>query len=360
LRTVLERQGKGHAAEASYNNHWGVPLTLARMPVDADFAIIEIGMNHPGEIAPLARMAQLDVAMITTVAAAHLEAFENIEGIAREKAAIFEGLVAGGNALLPGDLDVSPILAEAAEKSAAVRHEFGAADQKYRLGDVQLLNDTTVVRAQIRDIPILFKLMVAGRHFATNAVAVLAAADLIGADTALAAQDLSLWVPPAGRGTREVRLLDPIMQELSFELIDDAFNANPTSMVAALEVLAAATPRDGVGRIEKGRRIAVLGDMLELGPDEIQMHSDIADLPNLAHLDVIHCVGPRMRSLFDRLPADAQGGWSETATELSGQANILIDAGDVVLVKGSKGSKVSLVVDALRKLSHPLASTDED
>ena len=360
LRTVLARQGKVHAAEASYNNHWGVPLTLARMPVDADFAIIEIGMNHPGEISPLARMAQLNLAMITTVAAAHLEAFDNIDGIAREKAAIFDGLLAGGHALLPGDLDVSPILIEHAKTHDVAVHEFGAADHEYWVKNVQLRNDTTVVQAQIRDIPILFKLMVAGRHFATNAVAVLAAVDLIGADTDLAAQDLSLWVPPAGRGTREVRLLDPIMPELSFDLIDDAFNANPTSMKAALEVLAASTTRDGVGRIEKGRRIAVLGDMLELGPGEIELHGEIADLPSLEHLQLVHCVGPRMQALHDRLPLDIRGVWVETAPEIAARANTLIDAGDVVLVKGSKGSKVSLLVDALRKLSHPQASTDED
>ena len=359
LRAVLNRQGTVHAAEASYNNHWGVPLTLARMPVDCDFAVIEIGMNHPGEIAPLARMAQLDLAMITTVAAAHLEAFENLDGIAHEKAAIFQGLVAEGVALVPGDLDVSDILMNAAQATASATKTFGAAGQDYALDELHLTDDATIARAQINGVDVMFKLSIAGRHFATNAVAVLGAVDMLGADIALAAQDLSLWVPPAGRGTRERRVLDQFAPEMSFDLIDDAFNANPTSMAAALEVLAASAPRDGIGRIHRGRRIAILGDMLELGPDEQELHREIAQYPGLNDLSVVHCVGPRMRALYQEISEEKQGLWCETAGELTAQTHDLIDAGDVVLVKGSKGSKVSLVVDALRKLSHPISNEDE-
>ncbi|KMW58077.1 UDP-N-acetylmuramoylalanyl-D-glutamyl-2,6-diaminopimelate--D-alanyl-D-alanine ligase [Candidatus Rhodobacter oscarellae] len=359
LRIVLERQGRTHAAEASYNNHWGVPLTLARMPADADFAVIEIGMNAPGEIAPLARLARLDLAMITTVAAAHLAAFDDLRGIAAEKAAIFEGLEPGGQALLPGDLEVSDILRHAAEANCSNSASFGAGEFDHKLTDLRLTGDATVARANIGGNDVLFKLSVPGRHFAMNAVAVLSVVEMLGLDLAMAAQDLGRWQPVQGRGVRERRLLDPVDPELSFDLIDDAFNANPTSLVAALEVLAASAPRDGLGRIQKGRRIAVLGDMLEMGPQEAELHAALADQPSLELVDQVHCVGPLMRHLYEALPPHQRGEWVATAPELVERAGGLIDAGDVALVKGSKGSKVSLVVDALRKLSHPLPDGNE-
>ncbi len=353
LRAVLEGQGRVHAAEASYNNHWGVPLTLARMPKDADFALIEIGMNHPGEIAPLARLARPHVAMITTVAAAHLEAFDSIEEIAREKASVMAGLEPGGTAVLNADLATTPILTAAAEAAGATIRRFGetpGADA--HLSRVTLTHDATIAEGEVSGTRHLIRLATAGRHFATNALGVLAVVEALGADVTLAARAMSLWQPPAGRGTRETLLLDPV-EGLTLTLIDDAFNANPTSMSAALEVLAASQPSDGMGRRVKGRRIAILGDMLELGPDEAALHAALAGLPDLARVDVVHCVGPRMRALWERLPARQQGEWAGTAPEIAARVHRLIDAGDVLLVKGSKGSRVSLVVDALRKLGHP-------
>ncbi len=354
LRTMLEGQGKTHAAEASYNNHWGVPLTLARLPEDADYAVIEIGMNHPGEIAPLARLARPHVALITTIAAAHLAAFADTAAIAREKATIFEGLEPGGVAVVNHDIDTAPILEQAAMAAGATLVTFGTApDAIARADEVSLTASATVVRGQVEGAPVLFKLAVPGRHFALNGLAALVAAARLGADLDVAACDIALWQPPAGRGTNETIMLDPV-EDLSFALIDDAFNANPTSMAAALEVLAACQPADGVGRIEKGRRVAVLGDMLELGVDERAMHAALADLPELAKLDMIHCVGPLMRALWEQLPVEKQGSFTETAQDMAARVHHLVDAGDVLLVKGSKGSRVSLVVDALRKLSHPL------
>ena len=355
LRVVLAGQGRVHAAEASYNNHWGVPLTLARMPVDCDFAVIEIGMNHPGEIAPLARMAGLDVAMITTVGAAHLEAFENIDGIAHEKAAIFDGLRVGGVAIVPSDLDVSAILlANAAAKAAKVL-TFGAdAAADYRLIKIQICEAVTVVQATRHGQPMLYKVSSPGRHFAANGLAALAVADALNLDPMTASADLGHWAPPPGRGTRDQIILD-IVEETTFDLIDDAFNANPTSMAAALDVLIAARPQDGVGRVGKGRRIAVLGDMLELGPTEDALHRAIADHPGLDAISIIHCVGPRMKALWQALPRAQRGDWVQTAPELAAHARGLIDAGDILLVKGSKGIKVSLVVDALRKLGQAAA-----
>ncbi|AJE47926.1 UDP-N-acetylmuramoyl-tripeptide--D-alanyl-D-alanine ligase [Celeribacter indicus] len=338
LRTILSRQGRTHAAEASYNNHWGVPLTLARMPRDTEFAVVEIGMNHPGEIAPLARLARPDVAMITTVAPAHMAAFDSLEAIAAEKAAIFDGLVPDGVAVFNGDLPVSPILEEAVPGQMI---RFGeSAGCSARLVGVELGDGATIARAEIDGETCGFDLSTAGRHFATNAVGCLAVVRALGLDLSRAARDLALWAPPEGRGAREtIRLAvgAPV------ELIDDAFNANPTSMAAALEVLARAEPHD------TGRRIAILGDMLELGPRERAIHEGLAALPWFAALDAVHCVGPLMRALYDVLPPDRRGEWFETAEAARDTLGVLIGPGDVVLVKGSKGSKVSILVDALRK-----------
>lgn len=359
LRRILSGQGSTHAAEASYNNHWGVPLTLARMPPDTDFAVIEIGMNHPGEITPLARLANLDIALITIVAAAHLEAFNSLEDIAREKAAIFDGLRPGGTAIFPGDQSITPILQAAARKAGARSITFGTNDTAdYHLTQVKLCDTATIVQATRMGTPSLFKVLSPGRHFAANGLGALAVADALGLDPMIAASDLGQWQPPAGRGTREHIILD-IVEETSFDLIDDAFNANPTSLAAALDVLIAATPQDGIGRVGKGRRIAILGDMLELGPTEIALHEAVAQHPHLNKIDLIHCVGPRMKSLWQKLPRAQRGEWVADAKDLAARPRSLIDAGDILLVKGSKGIKVSLIVDALRKLGHPAPDTKQ-
>ncbi|MGA0540211.1 UDP-N-acetylmuramoyl-tripeptide--D-alanyl-D-alanine ligase [Neotabrizicola sp. VNH66] len=351
LRAILAGQGQVHAAEASYNNHWGVPLTLARLPADVDFAVIEIGMNHPGEIAPLARMAAPHVALITTVAAAHLAAFPSVEEIAREKGAIFEGLTPGGTAVINADLPSTPLLRHLATEAGATIVDFGASPgAAWHLDEARLADETTVVRATRDGQPLLFKVASPGRHFAMNALGALAAAAALGADPVMAAHDIGRWAPPAGRGTRERIVLD-LVEETFFDLIDDAFNANPASLAAALDVLIAARPVDGVGRVGGGRRIAILGDMLELGEREMELHAAVARHPGLSAVTTVHCVGPRMRALYEALPRAQRGDWVETAPELAARAPTLFDAGDILLVKGSKSSKVSLVVDALRKLS---------
>ncbi|MCR8725220.1 UDP-N-acetylmuramoyl-tripeptide--D-alanyl-D-alanine ligase [Frigidibacter sp. ROC022] len=351
LRAVLSAMGRVHAAEASYNNHWGVPLTLARMPRDSDFAVIEIGMNHAGEIAPLTAMTRPHVAMVTNVAAVHLEFFDSVESIAREKASIFRGLEPGGTAVINADDATSPILdAEAGAQGAQIVHFGTAPGSDVRVVQVTLSQDTTVVSAEVQGQTILYKIRSPGRHFALNAAGVIAAAQALGADPVVAACDLGNWAPPSGRGTRETVVLDLVYDEERFALIDDAFNANPVSMAAALEVLAVSPVRDGIGRVRRGRRIAILGDMLELGPEEVPLHAAIADSPSLAAIDVVHCVGPLMRALWQALPEGKRGEWHETAGAMCARVHALVDAGDVVLVKGSKGVKVSRVVDALRKL----------
>jgi len=351
LRAALGGQGRVHAAEKSFNNHWGVPLTLARMPRNADYAVIEIGMNHPGEIAPLARMARPHVALVTTVAAAHMAAFEDLAGIAREKASVFEGLEPGGTAIVNGDLETTPILTKTAAAHDAKLVLFGeTAGTTYRLEHVQLSPDATVARCASPEGVLTFKLATPGRHFARNAMAVIATVDALQADMGVAMSDLGRWHPPAGRGTRERLVLDPVVDGMVLDLIDDAYNANPTSMAAALDVLAAQMPVDGVGRVSRGRRIAVLGDMLELGEDEARLHAALADLEAMQAVALVHCVGPRMQNLHAALPADKRGQWCDSAQDMAARMRGLVDAGDVVLVKGSLGSRVGLVVDAIRKL----------
>jgi len=363
LYAALRGQGATHASVASYNNHWGVPLTLARMPADTCFGVIEMGMNHPGEIAPLSLLARPHVILITTIAAAHLEAFADrggLDGIAVEKGSIAVGLEPGGIAVLPGDLPQTPILIAAAKAVGARVVTFGlTAHNHHRLTDIRLCDDVTVAKGRAWRVPVLLRVQSEGRHFAVNAIGALAAAQALGADRALSLLGLGQWQPPPGRGTREeLRLLHGYDGD-RITLIDDAFNANPASLSAALAVLAAIGPEHGVGRLTRGRRIAILGDMLEMGPDEMAIHAGMAQDPAMPVLTLIHCVGPRMRALYDALPERQRGRWAERAEDLVPDARRLFDAGDVVLVKGSKGSRVSRIVDAIRKLGHRPPEDDD-
>ena len=343
LRHVLGAQGKVHAAEKSFNNHWGVPLTLARMPEGADFAVIEIGMNHPGEIAPLSRMAKPDVAVVTIVAPAHLEAFENVEGIAREKGAIFEGLTDGGTAVINGDLDVTEILRDLAPAKV---QSFGQTQgNDWHLEEAVTAEDCVVCRASHDGQAILYKVGAPGAHFAMNGLATLASVAALGGDLARAAISLADWQPPAGRGQRHFVRLDPARPEVGIDLFDDAYNANPASVGAALAVVASANPP-----AVKGRRVVVLGDMKELGPTERDLHAGLAGHPAMEAIDTVHCVGPLMRALYDALPADKRGDWAETSAELANRARSLVSAGDVVMAKGSLSMKMALIVDAVRDL----------
>jgi UDP-N-acetylmuramoyl-tripeptide--D-alanyl-D-alanine ligase len=343
LRAALSPQGRTHAAEASFNNHWGVPVTLARMPADTEFAIIEIGMNAPGEIAPLSRVAQPDVAVVTTVAAAHLEAFGVIEGIAHEKASIYDGLQPGGIALANGDIDTAPILFDKARAVGAKLVSFGAAEGlDIRLTDLRSSDTGSSARAVLRGTEMVFRLPVPGAHNAMNALIALAVCDAIGADVAEAAMALAAWAPVSGRGTRE-RLDLGGAGDLVIDLIDDAFNANPASLAAGLDVLASIDPAGG-------RRVAILGDMLELGDSAERLHAEVADYAPMAKIDIVHTAGPLMEQLHNALPASRRGLHADTAEELAHEVPRALKAGDVVLVKGSKGSRVSRVVDALRKL----------
>jgi len=354
LREMLQPFGTVHAAEASFNNHWGVPITLARLDPAADFAVVEIGMNHPGEIEPLARLTRPHVALITTIAPAHLEHMGSLDAIAHEKAAIFAGLEPGGAALYPTDTPTAPILAAAAGPTG---QGFGTAEAGLCVTRTRQAGGILVIEARAGGLDLLVRLTDAGTHFAQNVLGCLGVAQALGLDLALAAQALGRWQPPSGRGRREVIVLDP-SEQASFTLIDDAFNANPVSMAAALDLLAATEPGPG------GRRVAILGDMLELGPTEMADHAALADHPAMAGITTVHCVGPRMAHLHAALPAQCRGHAVDRVDDLGTRQETrlgtLVQPGDVVLVKGSKGSRVSRAVDMLRNLGHAAPHHDRD
>lgn len=351
LRTALSGQGKTHAAVRSFNNHWGVPLTLARMPQDTGFAVIEIGMNHPGEIGPLSRMAKPDVALITTVAAVHLAAFSSVEEIAKAKAEIFEGLGSNGSAVINADIETTSILAEAAEKVTTKIVEFGTAESAdFKLLKAEIIDRITTVHAQLKGQEALFKLAAPGRHLAMNALAAIAAVEAAGGDIANAILALSEFTAPDGRGARQTIHLD-MVEDMSFELIDESYNANPTSVSAALDVLDAARHPQANEDGFKGRKIAVLGDMLELGDQEYKIHADLAELEALSKVDCLFTVGPLMRALHEAVANNMNAQWFPDVEELASQAHKFINAGDVVMVKGSNGSQVAKVARALEKLN---------
>ena len=341
LRLVLGRQGETHASAASYNNHWGVPLSLALMPQSAKFGVFEIGMNHAGEITPLTKLVRPHVAIVTTIAPVHLEFFGTLAAIADAKAEIFLGVEPGGTAVLNADNPQFAHLKRAAQV-AGVKHivafgESGGADA--HLAKVSLQAETSTVQASILGRDVTYKLGAPGRHVVENSLAVLAAAQLLGADLALAALALADLKAPAGRGER-VTLELPGGAVL---LIDESYNANPVSMRAALALLGQ-VPMKGMGR-----RIAVLGDMLELGPDGAALHADLADAVTGNEVDLVFCSGPLMKSLWDALPSGRRGGYADTSAALEPEILGAIAANDAVMIKGSLGSRMSPIVKALRR-----------
>jgi UDP-N-acetylmuramoyl-tripeptide--D-alanyl-D-alanine ligase len=351
LRHVLSAQGSTHASVASFNNHWGVPLSLARCPADVRFAIFEIGMNHAGEIEPLVKMVRPHFAVITTVEPVHLEFFSGIEAIADAKAEIFAGVEPGGAAVLNHDNSQFARLTQRAQESGIERIISFGADETAdaRLLDLSLHATCSAVHANILGFDVTYKLGMPGRHMAMNSLAVLAAASLAGADLALAALSLSGLVPAAGRGVR--RMLD--LRNGEATLIDESYNANPASMGAALNVLGQAA----VGT--RGRRIAVLGDMLELGPTGADLHRSLADAVRANNIDLVYCCGQLMRNLWEALSPGKRGGYAENSAGLEAEVVAAIRAGDAIMVKGSLGSKMKTIVNALEKRFPGRSAADE-
>jgi len=339
LRHVLSAVGKVHASAQSFNNHWGVPLTLARMPDDCDYAVFEIGMNHPGEIRPLVKMVRPHVAIVTLIAAAHLGFFKNLDEIAKAKAEIFEGLEPDGAAVLNRDDPRSRLLDKMA-RAAGVEHVFGFGENArstFKLVKCVLHADHSDIIARIDGHEVAASIGAPGRHMVQNVLAVLGAAHLVGADLAKVALALADLSAERGRGKRHV-LRHP---KGPITLIDESYNANPASMDAAMALLNA-TPVSG-----EGRRIAVLGDMLELGDHSAKLHAALADLIVGTETRTVFLGGPEMQALADILPNDIKTEYRAGAEDLKPVLLSALKAGDVVMIKSSKGIGFSKLVDAL-------------
>jgi UDP-N-acetylmuramoyl-tripeptide--D-alanyl-D-alanine ligase len=339
LRACLAHLGATHASEKSYNNHWGVPLTLARMPREAQFGIFEIGMNHAGEIRPLTKMVRPHAAIVTTVEAVHLEHFPSVEAIADAKGEIFEGLVPGGTAIIKYDNPHADRLTAIAEHCGARAVTFGfGANADVRGDDLKLGHDGSALTVRFGERRVPLRLAMPGRHIAENALAVAAAIDAIGADVEKALSVLADLQPPSGRGARSVLHIGG-GEAL---LIDESYNANPASMRAALATLAS------VPRQKFSRRIAVLGDMLELGADAPALHEGLKDAVEEAGIDLIFACGPHMKGLYEALPKSKKGGYASTSSLLQGTLLSNLRRGDVIMVKASNGTRLGPVVAALK------------
>ncbi|MFN3744650.1 MAG: UDP-N-acetylmuramoyl-tripeptide--D-alanyl-D-alanine ligase [Hyphomicrobiaceae bacterium] len=340
LRACLAIAGKVHAAEKSFNNHWGVPLTLARMPADADFAVIEMGMNHAGEIRPLTRMARPHIAIITNVLPVHVGNFiDGEDGVAKAKAEILEGLEAGGIAVLPQDSRHLALLRAAATARRARIITFGrAAGADVRAKEISLGDTGSETLAEIAGSTLRYRLAAAGAHIAVNALAVVATLGALRLPLETTIAPLAGITPPVGRGARS-RLK---AGDGTILLIDESYNANPASMRAAIAVLGA-VPRDAYRR-----RVAVLGDMLELGAGAEAYHLDLAEALEAAGVDQVFACGPNMQKLFAHLPRAQRGHWATDSGALVPHVIAALQPGDAVMVKGSLGSRMAPIVAAVK------------
>jgi UDP-N-acetylmuramoyl-tripeptide--D-alanyl-D-alanine ligase len=340
LRLALAPSGAVHASVKSFNNHWGVPLSLANMQRDTRFGVFEAGMNHPGELDVLTRLIRPHIAIVTTVAPVHLGFFRSIAEIADAKAEIFRGLEPGGTAVINRDNPYYDRLAAHAREHGATVVSFGEApDADARLIDVKLAADGSDVTANILGESVSYQLGAPGRHVVQNSLAVLCAAKLADAGLASAGEALAGLKAQAGRGARIVVAANGG----HIAIIDESYNANPASMRAALATLGL-TPRT-----EFKRRVAVLGDMLELGGEGPRLHAELAEFIDGAGVDVVFACGELMGSLFEALPASRRGAYARSAEELRPLLTDAVSAGDVIMVKGSLGSRMAPLVEALKQ-----------
>jgi UDP-N-acetylmuramoyl-tripeptide--D-alanyl-D-alanine ligase len=339
LWTMLAAQAPTEASAASYNNHVGVPISLCRLPREARYGVFEVGMNHPGEIEPLARQVEAHVGLITNVGSAHIGHMGSEEAIADEKACLFAGMRTGAVAILDRDSRHYERLARRARHFGVARIVgFGKSDAaEARLVAWRLQDDGSDIVASVHGRRIEYRLGAAGEHWALNSVAALAVVDALGADVIEAAATLVEVKASAGRGAR--RQLN--FETGTIELLDESYNANPASVGAMLAVLARTEPGPG------GRRILALGDMRELGEGADAYHAGLADAVAASGATQVFLCGPHMRALWDRLAATQKGAHEPDSATLAGEVVAALRAGDVVAVKGSLGSKMKTIVDAI-------------
>jgi UDP-N-acetylmuramoyl-tripeptide--D-alanyl-D-alanine ligase len=340
VRAGLTLAGKAHSSVKSYNNHIGVPLTLARMPRDTARAVFEIGMNHADEIVPLSKFVRPHAAVVTTVGPVHVENFPDGEvGVARAKAEIFAGIEPGGAAILNADNKWFELLKAEAEKAGARVLSFGRGDGcDARLIDFHPGEGSALVQARLHGQALDFPILQTGFHWGPNSMAVLLMLEALGVDLSDGLAALGSFEPLEGRGAEtRIRLAGG-----AFDLIDESYNANPISMAAAFASLGA--------RKTQGRRIVALTDMLELGHEAAGFHAGLARPLDEAGIDLVFCAGPYMKSLWDALPPTRRGGYAETADALAPLVSQAAEPGDLVMVKGSNGSRAGAVVAALKAL----------
>ncbi|HEY3812242.1 MAG TPA: UDP-N-acetylmuramoyl-tripeptide--D-alanyl-D-alanine ligase [Caulobacteraceae bacterium] len=338
----LELAGRAHRSVKSFNNHIGVPLTLARMPRDTERAVFEIGMNHPGEIAPLTKLVRPHAACVTTVGPVHIENFSDGEaGVAKAKAEIFEGLGPGGVAVINADNPWFELLKQAALHVGARVMTFGS-DETADARMLELKTEINGLRASARiwGREYVYTLAQSGFHWGLNSLAVLLMLEALDVPIDTGLDALAKFEPLEGRGrARRIRV-----EGGEFVFIDESYNANPLSMKATIASLAARTPEDD------GRRIVALTDMLELGPDAPKLHADLAPEIEAADVHLVFLAGPHMRALWDALPQARRGAYAETAADLAPKVIEAVRPGDVVMVKGSLGSKASMIAKKLTAL----------
>ena len=339
LKRALERQGPTFATAGSLNNQWGVPLSLARMPRDTAWGVFEMGMNHPGEIDALSRLVRPDVAVITTVEPAHLGFFPSVEAIADAKAEIFAGMEQRGAAVLNRDnLHFARLAAAARDRGITRILAFGVhPDATVRLIDSHLYATASAVTASVMGEIVDYCIAIPGQHWVMNSLAVLGAVKAAGGDVGAAAAAMSSLQPLDGRGRRH-RIA---AGDGTAELIDESYNASPASVRAALAVLGAMIPGKGA------RRIAVLGDMLELGDEAERLHAELAQPLTEAGVALVFTVGTSMRALYDALPKRLRGGHAAGSVEMAEIVARRIRPGDIITVKGSHGSRMAEVVRRL-------------
>jgi UDP-N-acetylmuramoyl-tripeptide--D-alanyl-D-alanine ligase len=344
LAVALSASGKTHASKKSFNNHWGVPLTLANLPADAVYGIIEMGMNHAGEMERLSAMTRPHVAIVTTIEPAHIGNFKSVEAIADAKAEIFSAMDKGAAAILNIDNPHFARLKVAAQKRGLSVISFGEEDEAdSRLVDLTLHADSSRVTASVMGKQVKYKLNIPGKHIVMNSLAALAAVRALGASLDKAVDALRDAEPVEGRGVRKPVVIAAGAPPLT--IIDESYNANPASMAAALGVLEMAEPEG------EGRRIAVLGDMMELGPEGPHLHAALANPLLKSRADLVFCCGPQMDALYSMLPDPWKGAHTKESRELAALVAAAVRPGDVVLVKGSLGSKMAYVVEALQNLN---------
>ncbi len=340
LKLALSAQAPTYASPASFNNHWGVPLSLAALPREARFGIFEIGMNHPGEIAPLARLVRPNVAVVTTIEPVHMEFFSSLAAVADAKAEIFEGMGESDIAVLNKNNPFHRQLASAA-RAQAMRRIMCFGDHPHalvRLVSADVGAEGSDVVAEVDGASVSYRVGAPGRHWVTLSLATLCTVLAAGGDPARAAGCFADLQPLPGRGARQRVALDGG----AITLIDESYNANPASMCAAIEVLGTSVPGPD------GRRIAVLGDMLELGSGTPRLHAGLAEKIIEAGIDLVITVGPGMAHLRAALPAAMRGCHAERSDDIVAPVVAAAAAGDVVMVKGSYGMRMRVVVAALR------------